>query len=85
MSEHPAVNNAVVVGMPNDMSGEVPKAFIIKNENVETNEREIVNFCKQRLSHYKVPRAVEFVETLPISPTGKILRRVLRQKEREKN
>ena len=84
LSEHPAVNTAVVVGMPNDMSGEVPKAFIIKNENVDVSERELVNFCKSRLSHYKVPRAIEFVSSLPVSATGKILRRVLRQKEREK-
>ena len=84
LSEHPAVNTAVVVGMPNDMSGEVPKAFIIPEKDSEVNEREIINFCKERLSHYKVPRAVEFVESLPISATGKILRRVLRQKEREK-
>ena len=85
LSEHPAVNTAVVVGTPNDMSGEVPKAFIIKEKDSEVTERELVNFCKERLSHYKVPRAVEFVESLPISATGKILRRVLRQKEREKN
>ncbi len=84
LSEHPAVNTAVVVGMPNDMSGEVPKAFIIPEKGVEVSERELVNFCKERLSHYKVPRAVEFVESLPLSSTGKILRRVLRQKEREK-
>ena len=70
--------------MLNDMSGEVPKAFIIKNENVDVSERELVNFCKSRLSHYKVPRAIEFVSSLPVSATGKILRRVLRQKEREK-
>ncbi len=44
-----------------------------------------VKFCKERLSHYKVPRSIEFVDSLPISATGKILRRVLRQKEREKN
>ena len=85
LSDHPAVNTAVVVGMPNDMSGEVPKAFVIKKEDSDVTERELVNFCKNRLSHYKVPRAVEFVDSLPISATGKILRRVLRQKEREKN
>ncbi|MBQ4470535.1 MAG: AMP-binding protein [Synergistaceae bacterium] len=84
LDEHPAVNTAVVVGMPNDMSGEVPKAFIVKNQGVEVSERELIQFCKERLSHYKVPRSVEFVESLPISATGKILRRVLRQKEREK-
>lgn len=84
LAEHPAVNTPVVVGMPNDMSGEVPKAFILKNQNAEVSERELINFCKERLSHYKVPRAVEFVDSLPLSATGKILRRVLRQQEREK-
>ena len=83
LAEHPAVNTAVVVGMLNDISGEVPKAFILKNQNAEVSERELINFCKERLSHYKVPRAIEFVDSLPLSATGKILRRVLRQKERE--
>ncbi|MBR1439229.1 MAG: AMP-binding protein, partial [Synergistaceae bacterium] len=84
LAEHPAVNMAVVVGMPNDISGEVPKAYVIKTEGAEVTEGELVKFCKERLSHYKVPRSVEFVESLPLSSTGKILRRVLRQKEREK-
>ena len=84
LSEHPAVNTAVVVGMPNDISGEVPKAFIIRNPEINVTESELIKFCKERLSHYKVPRAIEFVESLPISATGKILRRVLRQKERDK-
>ncbi|MBQ2617076.1 MAG: AMP-binding protein [Synergistaceae bacterium] len=85
LSEHPAVNMAVVVGMPNDISGEVPKAYIVKTQGAEVTESELVKFCKERLSHYKVPRSIEFVDSLPISSTGKILRRVLRQKEREKN
>ena len=85
LDENPAVNMAVVVGMPNDISGEVPKAYVIKQQGAEVTESELVRFCKERLSHYKVPRSIEFVDSLPISATGKILRRVLRQKEREKN
>ena len=84
LAEHPAVSLAVVVGMPNDMSGEVPKAYVIPSKDTHTTEGELVKFCKERLSHYKVPRAIEFVDSLPVSATGKILRRVLRQKEREK-
>ena len=84
LSEHPAVNTAVVVGMPNDISGEVPKAFIVREKDAEVTEGELVKFCKERLSHYKVPRVVEFIDTLPISSTGKVLRRVLRQQERDK-
>lgn len=84
LDEHPAVNMSVVVGMPNSMSGEVPKAYVVKKEGVEVSEGELVKFCKERLSHYKVPRSIEFTESIPISSTGKILRRVLRQKERDK-
>lgn len=84
LSEHPAVQTAVVVGMPNDISGEVPKAFIVRGSNVDVTEGELIKFCKERLAHYKVPRSVEFIDAMPISSTGKILRRVLRQKEREK-
>ena len=85
LAEHPAVSLAVVVGMPNNISGEVPKAYVIRTKDAEVSEGELVKFCKERLSHYKVPRSIEFVASLPISATGKILRRVLRQKEREKN
>ena len=84
LAEHPAVQTSVVIGTPNSMSGEVPKAFIIKNKDAEVSESELIKFCKERLSHYKVPRAVEFVESLPLSSTGKILRRVLREQERGK-
>ena len=72
------------MGTPSGITGEVPKAFIIKDKDIQVTGRELIAFCKERLSHYKVPRDVEFVDTLPISSTGKILRRVLRQKEREK-
>ena len=86
LANYPGVNTAVVVGMPNSISGEVPKAYILRESSKpEINENDLIKFCKERLSHYKVPRAVEFVDSLPISSTGKILRRVLRQKEREKN
>lgn len=84
LSGHDAVNTAVVVGMPNDISGEVPKAYIVLNEGYEVSEGELIRYCKERLSHYKVPRSIEFVKSLPLSATGKILRRVLREQEREK-
>ncbi len=84
LSENSAVQNAVVVGMPNDMSGEVPKAFIVRNPEVQITENDLIKFCKERLAHYKVPRVIEFIDSLPISATGKVLRRVLRQQEREK-
>ncbi|MDO4786873.1 MAG: hypothetical protein Q4A13_08015, partial [Fretibacterium sp.] len=82
LSAHPAVQTAVVVGTPNDISGEVPKAFVLRKPEAEVSEPELVRYCKERLAHYKVPRKVEFVESLPLSSTGKVLRRVLRERER---
>jgi long-chain acyl-CoA synthetase len=81
---HPAVKTAIVVGMPHPAQGEVPKAFITKAEGAEITELEVVKYCKEHLAHFKVPRKVEFVDDFPLSGTGKILRRVLREREREK-
>jgi len=78
----PAIKTAIVVGMPHPVQGELPKAFIIKADGAEITELEIVRHCKQHLAHFKVPRKVEFVDDFPLSGTGKILRRVLRERER---
>ncbi|GHV36433.1 AMP-dependent synthetase [Synergistales bacterium] len=78
---HPGVRAAVVVGIKSHVSGEIPKAFIIKNELANVSEQDIIRFCKENLSHYKVPRKIEFVDDFPMSATGKVLRRKLRERE----
>ncbi len=83
LCEHPAVHAAVVVGVHHDINGEIPKAYVQLEEGVETTDREIIKFAKTKMAHFKVPRSVEFVTEFPVSATGKILRRVLR--ERAKN
>ena len=83
LSEHPDVHTAIVVGMPHDINGEIPKAYIQLNEGAEANERDIIRFAKEKLAHFKVPRSVEFVEEFPLSGTGKILRRVLRERAKQ--
>ena len=80
LSEHPAVHAAVVVGMHHDINGEIPKAYVQLEEGAEVTDREIIRFAKEKLAHFKVPRAVEFVDEFPVSATGKILRRVLRER-----
>lgn len=80
LNTHPAVSQSVVVGMPHPVNGQVPKAFIRLVEGAAVTPREIIAFCKKYLAHFKVPRSVEFVDSLPLSSTGKILRRMLRQK-----
>ena len=80
LAEHPAVHQAVVVGMPHDINGQIPKAYVMLEDGAETTDRDIIRFAKERLAHFKVPRSVEFVTEFPLSGTGKILRRVLRDR-----
>ena len=75
---HPKVAEAAVVGMVDRHRGEVPKAYVVLKEGMQADEKEIKRFCMERLARYKVPRVVEFRESLPMTPTGKVLKRELR-------
>ncbi len=75
---HPKVLNVAVVGVPDTHSGEAVKAFIQLAPGETSTEKEILDFCKDKLTGYKRPKFIEFRETLPTSPVGKVLRRVLR-------
>jgi long-chain acyl-CoA synthetase len=79
LNTHPSIAQAVVVGMPHPVNGEVPKAFVQLREGAQVTSREIIDFCKKHLAHFKVPRSVEFMEAFPLSSTGKVLRRMLKQ------
>ncbi len=75
---HPKVLEAGVIGIPDEHSGEVVKAFIVKKDKSLT-EKEIMAYCKENLTGYKRPKAIAFVEELPKSNVGKVLRRKLRE------
>jgi long-chain acyl-CoA synthetase len=77
--EHPAVQEAVVIGIPDSYRGETVKAYIVLKEGKNATEEEITKFCKERLSPYKVPKIIEYREELPKTNVGKILRRALRE------
>jgi long-chain acyl-CoA synthetase len=77
--EHPAVQEAVVIGVPDAYRGEDVKAFVVLKAGQSATEEEIIEYCKQNLSAYKVPRSVEFRQELPKTGVGKILRRSLRE------
>jgi long-chain acyl-CoA synthetase len=76
---HPAVKECAVIGAPDPVKGEVVKAFIAVRPDVGLTAEEVEAFCRERMAAYKVPRLVEFVAEIPKSPTGKILKRVLRE------
>ena len=81
ISTHPAVVEVGVVGMPDQMRGEVVKAFVVLRDGHKITPSELKAFCRDRLVHYKVPAKYEFVSELPKTQVGKVLRRVLRQSE----
>ncbi len=83
--EHPAVKLCAVVGKPVSGVGEVPKAFIVLKEGASTTETELLEFVKQRIAPYKVIREIEFRTELPISPAGKVLKRLLREEEKPRS
>jgi long-chain acyl-CoA synthetase len=81
---HPKVALVAVVGVPDAKSGEAVKAFIELKPDESATEQEILDFCKKNMAGYKRPKFIEFRDAVPVSNVGKVLRRVLRDEEREK-
>jgi fatty-acyl-CoA synthase len=77
--EHPAVLEVAVIGVPDERWGEVPKALVVLKAGQRAEARELIDFCRARMAHFKAPKAVEFVEALPKTATGKIQKFALRE------
>lgn len=80
---HPGVENCAVIGVPDEKTGEAAKLFIVAADQNLTAE-EVKEFCKDKLTAYKMPRQIEFRDELPMTPVGKILRRELKDEEETK-
>lgn len=79
LEEHPAVLEAAVVGVPDDRWGEVPRGLVVLHPGARAVPAELVAFVRGRLAHYKCPPVVEVVDPLPRNPSGKVMRRQLRE------
>ena len=82
--EHPKIKEACAVGIPDPYRGETIKAFVALKEGETMTAEEVTAFCREKLTGYKVPKQVEFMDDLPKSTVGKVLRRKLREMEMEK-
>lgn len=78
LAGHPAVALVAVGSVDDEMKGELAKAYIVLKAGAQATEQEIIEFCRNSLAAYKVPRRVQFVESVPTTSSGKIMRRMLR-------
>jgi long-chain acyl-CoA synthetase len=85
LAKHPAVLEAAAIGVPHPMKGEEVKAFVVLKPDQKVTPEELIAFCREQLAPFKVPKAVEFRDSLPkTQPVGKILRRQLAEEDKKK-
>jgi len=83
--QHPAVKECAVVGKPDALAGEMPKAYIVLKDGHSATAEELIRFCEPKVAPYKRIREVEFIKEIPKTQVGKVLRRVLRDNERKRS
>ena len=77
---NPKVKDAATVGIPDNLYGEEVKSFVVLREGDAATESELIEFCKERLAAFKCPKSIEILVDIPKGPTGKLLKKELRQR-----
>ena len=83
LSNHLDLAEAAVIGVPDPVSGEAVKAFVVLKKDVQLFEKDVIEYCRACMAVYKAPRYVEFIEALPRNPSGKVLKRELRLRQQD--
>ena len=79
MTGHPDLSQVAVIGVPDERLGEVGAAYVVARPGAHPNSEELISWCRARMANFKVPRRVHLVDELPLTPSGKVMKHVLRQ------
>jgi len=80
LSDHPAVSQVAIVGVPDERMGEVGYAFVVTRPGRTIDADELTAWCRERMANFKVPRHVEVVDAMPLNASGKVLKYELRER-----